>query len=407
MTPKAILFAIFLPCFLWGEDDGLFFVPDSGIRVDSAGISKVVLDTAGLYYIYYTQGANQGLAVSGDGLNFGQVNLQDYPDYHYQVMPDGSYRRYFVEMENDTAKLRSRSSDDGIEFTLDPGHRFVFPSNDAVTTPNVYTTYFNNALGEVHMVYLAGEIDNARSIHTEPGDDGWSFGSYTTDIFGDSILGGGNHSYWDPHAIVLNDGRIRIFTMNQHGHPVPPVEPKGTIYSFTSADYGLTFTQDPEYRLRFDDYGEFEVLSLNDPKVIVLPDGRYRMYVATMIRTGPEENDIKWAITSATTSATIDVMIHSSERPAGFRLEQNYPNPFNLQTRIGYSLPEKSRVLLTIHDIMGRDVVTLVDELQEPGIKTVSWTGVRKDGRGVSAGLYFFKIQAGNFKKMRKLLLLK
>ena len=159
--------------------------------------------------------------------------------------------------------------------------------------------------------------------------------------------------------------------------------------------------------MRFDDYGKFEVLSLNDPKVILFPDGRYRMYVATMIRTGSEENDIKWAITSATTSATIDVMTHSSERPAGFRLEQNYPNPFNLQTRIDCSLPEKSRVLLTIHDIMGRDVLTLVDELQEPGIKTVSWTGVRKDGCGISAGLYFCKIQAGNLKKMLKLLLLK
>ena len=141
------------------------------------------------------------------------------------------------------------------------------------------------------------------------------------------------------------------------------------------------------------------MLSLNDPKVILLSDGRYRMYVATMIRTGPEENDIKWAITSATTSATIDVMIHSSERPAGFRLEQNYPNPFNLHTRIDYNQP--------IHDIMGRDVLTLVDELQEPSKKTVTWNGVRKDGRGVSAGLYFCKIQAGNFKKMRKLLLLK
>ena len=159
MDPQSvtkILFTTFLQCFLRGEDDGLFFVPDSGIRVDSAGISKVVLDTVGLYYIYYTQGPNQGLAVSGDGLNFNQVNFQDYPDYRFQVMPDGSYRRYFVEIENDTAKLRSRSSDDGIEFTLDLGHRFVFPSNDAVTTPNVYTTYFNNALGEVYMVYLAG-----------------------------------------------------------------------------------------------------------------------------------------------------------------------------------------------------------------------------------------------------------
>jgi len=159
MDPQSvtkILFTTFLQCLLRGEDDGLFFVPDSGIRVDSAGISKVVLDTVGLYYIYYTQGPNQGLAVSGDGLNFNQVNFQNYPDYRSQVMPDGSYRRYFVEIENDTAKLRSRSSDDGIEFTLDLGHRFVFPSNDAVTTPNVYTTYFNNALGEVYMVYLAG-----------------------------------------------------------------------------------------------------------------------------------------------------------------------------------------------------------------------------------------------------------
>ena len=159
--PNKILFTTFLPFLLWGEDDGLFFVPDSGIRVDSTGISKVVLDTAGLYYIYYTQGPNQGLAISGDGLNFSQVNFHDYPDYRSQVMPDSSCRRYFVEIENDTAKLRSRSSDDGIEFTLDLGHRFVFPSNDAVTTPNVYTTYFNNALGEVYMVYLSGEIDNA------------------------------------------------------------------------------------------------------------------------------------------------------------------------------------------------------------------------------------------------------
>ena len=84
--------------------------------------------------------------------------------------------------------------------------------------------------------------------------------------------------------------------MNQHGHPVPPVEPKGTIYSFSSEDHGATFTKDSDYRLRFDDYTEFEILSLNDPKVILLPDGRYRMYIASMIRTGPGDDDIKWAV---------------------------------------------------------------------------------------------------------------
>jgi hypothetical protein len=84
--------------FLWGQDNDLLFFPDSGIRVDSSGISKVVVDTSGFYFIYYNQGPNQMLAVSEDGLNFTLVNINDYPDYRYHPMPDSSYRRYFVEL---------------------------------------------------------------------------------------------------------------------------------------------------------------------------------------------------------------------------------------------------------------------------------------------------------------------
>ena len=397
---------IYLPCCLLGQDGDLFFAPDSGIRVDSAGISKVLQATSGLYFIYYNQGQDQSLAISEDGLSFTSVNIHDYPDYRYEVMPDSSYRRYFVEIEIDSAKLRSFSSDGGIEFTMDPGYRYVFTPNDAITHPNVYATYFNNALGEVYMVYLAGEIDNARSIHSETGNNGLVFGSYTTDIFGDSILGGGNQSYWDPHAIVLPDDRIRIFTMNQHGHPVPPAEPKGTIYSFTSEDYGSTFTQDPDYRLRFDDYTEFEVLSLNDPKVILLPDGRYRMYMASMIRTGPGENDIKWAIVSATTSATIAVNEGPNGIPNDFRLEQNFPNPFNSQTKIEYGLPEGSHVKITIYDTMGREVKMLFNGVQEPGYKSIIWNGTNNDGRIISAGIYLYSFQVKDFGKTKKMILL-
>ena len=162
-----IFFTIFLQFYLFGQDNDLIFIPDSGIRIDSSGISRVVIDTSGLYLIYYNRGPDQGLAVSEDGLNFSIVSIQDYPDYRYHIMPDSSRRRYFVEIENDTARLKSRSSNDGSEFIMDPGYRYVFPPNDAITSLHVYTTYFNNALGEVYIVYLAGEIDNARSIHSE------------------------------------------------------------------------------------------------------------------------------------------------------------------------------------------------------------------------------------------------
>ena len=407
LMQRRLFFTILLQCFLWGQDNDLIFTPDSGIRVDSSGISRVVVDISGLYFIYCNQGPDQGLAVSEDGLNFTLVNIQDYPDYRYHSMPDSSYRRYFVEIENVTARLRSQSSIDGSEFTMDAGYRYVFPPNDAITNSHVYATYFNNALGEVYMVYLAGEIDNARSIHSEAGDNGWVFGSYTTDIFGDSILGGGNQSYWDPYAIVLPDDRIRIFTMNQHGHPVPPAEPKGTIYSFTSEDNGATFTKDPGYRVRFDDYTEFEVLSLNDPKVILLPDGRYRMYMASMIRTGSGADDIKWAIVSAATSPTVVVDRNYNMIPVAFRLNQNFPNPFNPITTFRYDLREDALVTITIYDLMGRVVRTLVNKEQYAGFKSISWNATNDYGKPVSAGVYLYQIHAGEYMQTKKMVLLK
>ena len=362
---KKYLF-IFIFCSLLYSDNGLIFIPDSGIRIDSSGISRVLIEPTGVYILYYTQGPSNGVAVSDDGLNFTIEDPQNYPSFRYKLMPDSSYMHYFIDIVNDTALLKSRSSIDGVTFTLDSGNRFVFPANDAITSANVYSTFFNNILGEVYMIYLAGEIDNARSIKSESGNNGWNFGSYTTDIFGDSVLGGGNQSYWDPNSIVLPDNRIRIFTMNQHGHPVPPAVPKGTIYSFTSNDHGVTFIQDPDYRLRFDDYDEFEVISLNDPKVILLPDGRYRMYVASMIRTGQGNNDIKWSIISATTSPS--VLVETKPKiPSIFYLFQNHPNPFNPVTSLGYDLPQDGIVNITIYDMMGRIVKTLVNGSQTAG----------------------------------------
>ena len=93
--------------------------------------------------------------------------------------------------------------------------------------------------------------------------------------------------------------------------------------------------------------------------------------------------------------------------PDEFVLYTNYPNPFNPTTKIDYGLPNEANVLLVIYDILGREVITLANGLQEPGYKSITWNGTDALGRNVSAGMYFYLLQAGEFRQTRKMILLK
>ena len=91
-----------------------------------------------------------------------------------------------------------------------------------------------------------------------------------------------------------------------------------------------------------------------------------------------------------------------------FNLMQNYPNPFNPETTIEYSIPKRGKVLLTIFDVLGRKVKTLVDKEQNPGNHKVSWDSKDKAGNYVSSGTYFYRIEYENkFVATKKLILLK
>lgn len=92
----------------------------------------------------------------------------------------------------------------------------------------------------------------------------------------------------------------------------------------------------------------------------------------------------------------------TGERPSGYGLEQNYPNPFNPSTSIMYSLSERSFVTLRVYDVLGREVATLVDGHQGAGRHTEVF-----DGRGLTSGVYFYSLSAGNFRATREMLLLK
>jgi hypothetical protein len=93
--------------------------------------------------------------------------------------------------------------------------------------------------------------------------------------------------------------------------------------------------------------------------------------------------------------------------PDEFVLYANYPNPFNPTTKIDYSLPSKNNVSLVIYDILGREVITLFNGLQEPGYKSITWNGTDALGKSVGAGMYFYLLQAGDFRQTKKMILLK
>jgi len=93
--------------------------------------------------------------------------------------------------------------------------------------------------------------------------------------------------------------------------------------------------------------------------------------------------------------------------PPRFSLHQNYPNPFNPVTTLSYDLPEDALVNITIYDMMGRQVSTLVNSQQSAGYKSVQWNATNNAGQPVSAGLYLYTIQAREFRQTRKMVLLK
>jgi hypothetical protein len=96
----------------------------------------------------------------------------------------------------------------------------------------------------------------------------------------------------------------------------------------------------------------------------------------------------------------------SKELPTQYILNQNYPNPFNPVTIISYQLPVHSLVTLKVYDVLGRELATLVNEVEEQGYKSVKWDSSSASG-GLSSGIYFYRLTAGQFTDIKKLLLIR
>jgi PKD repeat protein len=93
--------------------------------------------------------------------------------------------------------------------------------------------------------------------------------------------------------------------------------------------------------------------------------------------------------------------------PTEFSLHQNYPNPFNPVTTLRYDLPENGMVNITIYNMLGKQVKTLINQTQDAGYRSVIWDATNDYGKPVSAGIYLYQIQAGEYMQTKKMVLLK
>ena len=98
--------------------------------------------------------------------------------------------------------------------------------------------------------------------------------------------------------------------------------------------------------------------------------------------------------------------------PTEFALYQNYPNPFNPTTKIRYQLPQESKVIIKLYDILGAEVITLLNEKKEPGVYEVEFSAKGGSASGgnawnLSSGTYIYRIVAGSFVETKKMILMK
>jgi len=133
----------------------------------------------------------------------------------------------------------------------------------------------------------------------------------------------------------------------------------------------------------------------------LLPDTTYYFVIRTADEV-PNWSGFSNVAAGTTIAVGVNEIADRLGIPKTFELSQNYPNPFNPITEIKYGLPRDCRVRLEVYNILGQKVASLVDGKQKAGYKTVRW-----DAGALSSGIYFYRLQAGDFVETKKMILLK
>lgn len=299
--------------------NSISFTLDNGIRIEGASNPRPLRYEDGTLYLMHNKNKawenieqNIVSVSKDDGLTFSRLNTDPNKYASGIQLPDGTYRLYYLDQTDKTVK--SKSSKDNITYTDDPGVRYA-PEGDEIGSDGfigVYTYFIDNN-GGVVFLYNATVPENASDkttrvniyrAYSKPDDGGWNFEFQNDDAIKFADFPEDKTGLRDPNAIRLPNGDIRLVAMYEYAMKSPGRQ-NGIIYTFISQDGGETFEFETEV-VSWDDFEDYSVWSLNDPKLVLLDDGSCKIYVAAMIGKKSlkkaTEDDLQYHIISLTSN---------------------------------------------------------------------------------------------------------
>ena len=293
-----------------------------------------------------------------------------------------------------------------------------YPFSDPTSTAELKSAY-NNFFGISSCskcIDIGGNLDNASPDFTDPEIDPAAKDGFRLNMNSQCIDVG------DPNILDIDGTRS---DMGIWGGPnIPPPVLQAVQGQNSNALFTLTLADTTQYLRWFHNFvGEYNVYhadssggpyhKLNNPPI---SDNQYYVgdqsdgyFVVRSVKDSVESYNSMEVFLNIVTSVESGEITNVPER---FQLDQNYPNPFNPSTQIKYQLPIAAQVKLTIYNMLGRRVRTLIDEEKPAGLYNIQWDGLSDRGLPAASGLYFFRIEAKgiggqSFVVTKKMLLLK
>ena len=335
--------------------------------IDASGQNVILMwddNISGNYEIYYKRSTDAGLTwgaetrltnSAGSSLN-PSVKLQGSNVY---AVWDDSRNGANTEI------YFNRSTDYGVTWQADTRlTNFAEPSSNAS---------FSVSGSQLHIAWQDYRDGNPEIYYKNSTNGGTSWSSDMR------ITSNGSNS-WHP-SIFAVDSHIHIaWEDNRDGNY--------EIYYNVSSNSGAAWGTDLRLTNAADN-SNYPGIAVSESKVHVVwhdyRDGNFEIYY----KQNPTGN-------------TIGVTNISSQIPANYSLSQNYPNPFNPATNIGFKIADFGSVRLSVYDVLGKEVAILVNQQLQPGTYEVSW-----DASKFSSGVYFYRIEAGEFNAVNKMILVK
>ncbi len=357
---------------------------------------SVAVDSVGTFYVAWMRSRGSGgwgevfFSRSEDGgLNWSAPIVAD-PGGYYSLYPQIVARKdgeVFLVLDDDQYYKRNivltYSGDRGKTWQVRT-QPTQYPTNDKTYVPSF--TMWNDNIYILFKTYVQSATPQSQISFVKSEDSGQSW--TPVDQVNDSVLiedpNVPAYSRFYPCITAAHDGQ-RLYSVWADGRENPKKLEFNVFFSY-SLDGGQSWSTD----------------------VMVNEDtsGTSQMYPSVAVKEGPEMDTVL-VVWQDDRPLTTTGWAESAVLPEKLNLSQNYPNPFNPSTRIRFSLSQTEYVSLKIYDVLGRQIRSLLNRSLTAGAHTVTWNGKDDAGRSVSAGVYFYQMEAGTQTMRRKMVLLK